>query len=209
MKLRFLPFRCIKISMQKNKKIFMIVGGISVLLVIIGLAFYFGRQTSTQAEPTLVSPRATPEPTLEESTPTPTDTPTPTSKPTPTATVKPTSAPTSTPTPTPTPAPSVVNIETSVSPSGTTHSCNDQTFTFTAKIYTNAATTVKYTWLRSDNASSAEQSITFTGAGMQQVTTTWLLGANGNGTRTGWQRIKVTSPNDALSNQAEFTLICP
>ncbi len=195
--------------MQKNKKILLIVGGVIALLLIVGGAFYMGRKTTPTPEPTLVSPRATPEPTLEESTPTPTETPTPTGKPTPTATAKPTSSPTNTPTPTPTLAPSVVNIETSVSPSGTTHSCTDQTYTFTAKIYTNAATTVKYTWLRSDNATSAEQSITFTGAGMQQVTTTWLLGANGNGTRTGWERIKVTSPNDALSNQAEFTLICP
>lgn len=194
--------------MQKNKKIFIIAGSVIALLLVIGGAFYLGRQTTPIPEPTLVSPRATPEPT-EELSPTPSETPTPTTKPTPTATIKPTSAPTNTPTPTPTLAPSVVNIETSVSPSGTTHSCEDQTFTFTAKIYTNAATTVKYTWLRSDNASSAEQSITFTGAGMQPVTTTWLLGANGNGTRTGWERIKVTSPNDALSNQAEFTLICP
>ena len=194
--------------MQKHKKILMIVGGVVSLLLIVGGAFYFGRKTSTPPEPTLVSPRATPEPTVEESTPTPTDTPTPTGKPTPTATIKPTSAPTNTPTPTPTLAPSVVNIETSVSPNNA-NTCSDQTFTFTAKIYTNAATTVKYTWLRSDNASSAEQSITFTGAGMQPVTTTWLLGANGSGTRTGWQRIKVTSPNDALSNQAEFTLTCP
>ena len=189
----------------------MIVGGISVLLVIIGLAFYFGRQTSTPAEPTLVSPRATPEPTLEESTPTPTDTPTPTSKPTPTATVKPTSAPTSTPTPTPTPAPSVVNIETSVTPSGTTTTCNQQTFTFTAKIYVNAATTVKYTWLKSNNESSAEQSIIFTGAGMQSVTDSppWTM-TQASGTHyNGWARIKVTSPNSALSNQAEFTLACP
>ncbi len=194
--------------MLKHKKALMIAGGVILLLLIIGAAFYFGRQSSGNPEPTLVSPRATPEPTLEVS-PTPSETPTPTAtlKPTPTTTIKPTSAPTSTPSPTP--APSVVNIETSVTPSGTTNTCSDQQFTFTAKIYTNAATTVKYTWLRSDNAVSAEQSITFTGAGMQSVSTTWTLFANGSGTRTGWQRIKVTAPNDALSNQAEFTLTCP
>lgn len=185
----------------------MIAGGVILLLLIVGGAFYFGRKTSEPTEQTQVSPRATEEPTpTETGTPTPTETPTPTVKPTATPTIKPTAAPSATPTPTL--APSVVNIETSVSPSSA-NTCSDQTFTFTAKIYTNAAMTVKYTWVRSDNATSAEQSITFTGAGMQPVTTTWLLGANGAGTRTGWQRIKVTSPNDALSNQADFTLTCP
>lgn len=194
--------------MQKNKKILIIAGGVLALLLVIGGAFYLGRQTTPTPEPTLVSPRATPEPT-EELSPTPSETPTPTGKPTPTATVKPTSSPTNTPTPTPTPAPSVVNIETSVSPSGMTTTCSAQTFTFTAKIYTNAATTVKYTWLRSDNASGAEQSITFTGAGMQSVTNTWTMTQSSGTHYNGWQRIKVISPNDALSNQAEFTLACP
>jgi hypothetical protein len=193
--------------MNPTNKKWMIIAGAVLLLILVGSgAFFLGRTTVEEPEITRVSPRATLSP-EEMITPTEIETPTPSPTLKPSPSVTPTPKPTTTPTPTPTPA--VVNIETSVSPSGTTHSCSEQTFTFTAKIYVNAATNVAYTWLRSDNATSPTVFLNFTGAGMQTVTTTWKMTEENGEHYSGWQRVKVTSPNDALGNQAEFTLACP
>lgn len=181
-----------------NKKTGIVALIIIVLLVVAGGAFYLGKgqKSTTEVQPT---PQVTLSPTLAES-PTPTATPT--------ATPRPTATPTPTNTPTPTPIPGVVNIETSVNPT-TSNTCT-QTFTFTAKIYTNGAATVTYHWLRSDNATDATKTITFTSASMQTVTDTWTRGPVGSGsTVSGWERVEILTPNSTLGNKAEFTLSCP
>ena len=183
--------------------------GITVLvvgLIIGGIFFAVGlrRNAAPAATPT-PTPSAIATPSLIV-----TETPasTPTKAPTPTMTKKPTPTQSNTPVPTPTPTPGVINIETSVTP--TTSTLCTQQFTFTAKIYTNGAMTVKYKWLRSDVSSPSEQTLTYTGAGMQTVTTEWTRGPIDSGTSvTGWERIEITSPGSALSNKAEFTLTCP
>jgi len=193
--------------MDRKKIIYIIAGIIAILLITFG-AFMFGKKqsgTGTAAE-------TTPTPTIETSRMPTLDISaspsiTPTKSVTTTPTKKPTATPSITPTPSPTPTPGVINIEASVSP--TTSSSCTQKFTFTAKIYTNAAATVKYKWLRSDNASSAEQTLTYTEAGMQTVTTEWTLGQASGATYNGWERIEITSPGSALGNKAEYTLSCP
>lgn len=180
----------------KTKQIILIAVGVLAIGLILGGAFFVGRQS-----------------TKEEPIPTPTQSPTatPTSDVTPSPSLTPTKAPTSTPTntplPTPTTTPGVINIETSVSPTSS-NTCN-QAFEFKAKIYTNAAMTVKYKWLRSDNATAAEQTLTYDASGMKEVTTSWTLGQTSGNTYNGWQRIEITSPGSALSNKAEFSLSCP
>ena len=191
-----------------RKKIIYIVAGIIAILLIAFVAFMFGKNQSGTNVPAEITPTPTIEtlvsPTLDV---TASPSVTPTKSVTSTPTKKPTATPSVTPTPSPTPTPGVVNIEASVSPK-TSSSCT-QKFTFTAKIYTNAAATVKYKWLRSDNATSAEQTLTYTEAGMQTVTTEWTLGQASGSTYNGWERIEITSPGSALGNKAEYTLSCP
>ncbi len=199
--------------MNKNKWL-IITGVIVLILAVIGGFYWLGTSQRRKISPAAA---ATPMPeqgsasatVTPEVSPADTVTTTPTAKPLPTWTPKPTPSSTPAPTVTPTPTPGVVNIEASVSPSGTVNSCASTTFTFTAKIYTNAATTVTYTWLRSDNASAPNQTLTYSGSGMQTVTDTWTLSEPSGNHVNGWERIHVSSPNDALSNTADFTLACP
>lgn len=191
-----------------TKQTILMAGGILAAALLIGGIFFFMGLRSQKPE--TASPTPTPMTTITE-TPAPIMTqkpsPTPTKSATPTPTKKPSPTPTITSTPSPTMPPGVVNIEANVSP--TTSSTCSQKFTFTAKIYTNGAATVKYKWLRSDNASASEQTLTYAEAGMQTVTTDWTLGQASGSTYNGWQRIEITSPASALGNKAEFTLSCP
>lgn len=196
-----------------NKQLILIAGAVLGVFLLIGGIFFAVnmKQSGSTATPT-PTPSPTIEPTMAVETPKPTATLAPTVAPTkavtPTPTKTPAPTPTITPTPSPTPAPGVVNIEASVTPT-TSNTCT-QKYVFSAKIYTNGAATVKYKWLRSDNAISPEQSITFTEAGNQTVTTEWTRGPIGSGTNeAGWQRIEILSPGSGLGNKAEFTLSCP
>ena len=79
---------------------------------------------------------------------------------------------------------------------------------FEAEIDADGPMTVSYTWLRSDGATAPENSITFEEAGTKKVTTSWTLGANGESYEGYWQQLKVISPEEILSNKAEFNLHC-
>ncbi len=214
-KVQYNGFRFSNMDTKQIIRIALIVLIIGVLIG--GGIFLFAVKRSADSES--ASPTPTPTETVEE--PTPTDdaipttnltptksvTATPTRRPTATPTRAPATTPSSTPTPAPTATTGVVNIENSVSP--TTSAACTQNFVFSAKIYTNGAATVKYKWLRSDGATAPEQTITFTDAGMQTVTTTWSRGPIAAGeTATGWERIEILSPGSGLSNQAEYTLTC-
>lgn len=190
-----------------DKKIILIGAGVLVLGGAIAVGVFIGKQQKPQTAMPQPTAQVTPGTTIT-GIPTPTDTPIPTTTTKPTPTPKPTTTPTQTPTPTPTPTPGVINIEDSVSP--TTSSACSQVFTFTGKIFTNAATTVTYKWNRSDGAGAMTQTLTFTSASMQTVTDTWSLGPEASGTHVnGWERIEILTPNSTLGNQAEFTLSCP
>ena len=80
---------------------------------------------------------------------------------------------------------------------------------FVAKIQANGAGRVKYTWLRNDGATAPVEYIDFTEAGVKYVSTTWTLGdARILPSYSGWQQLKILSPNEYLSNKAEFKLTC-
>lgn len=80
---------------------------------------------------------------------------------------------------------------------------------FTAKIQASGKGRVKYQWLRSDNAIAPVEYLDFTEAGVRYVTTTWTLGdARLLPNYSGWQQLKVLSPNEYISNKAEFKLTC-
>ncbi|WKX77359.1 hypothetical protein [Zobellia laminariae] len=81
-------------------------------------------------------------------------------------------------------------------------------FDFEAEIDADGPTTISYTWLRSDGATAPKNSITFEEAGTKKVTTSWTLGENGESYEGYWQQLKIISPEEILSNKAEFDLHC-
>lgn len=189
----------------------MTVGAVLLLALLGGGAFLAGRMTSPKGETqnTTMTPSPTPQITL---TPTPAlkeeVTKTPTKKPA-VPTNTPVPQPTNTPTPAPTNAPATVTtVSASVTPTTYTGSCaTAKQFTFSATITANGGTVVKYKWTRSDGASGAEQTISFTSASSQTVTDTWTLGGPGF-SYAGWEKVQVSQPNTIESNQATFTLNC-
>jgi len=97
----------------------------------------------------------------------------------------------------------VTSVVASSSPPSYSGPCPYQ-FNFYATITANGAGTVTYQWERSDGTSDLPQTISFSSAGSQTVTTYWYLGAIGSG----WERVHILSPNSTLSNQAFFVLNC-
>jgi len=67
--------------------------------------------------------------------------------------------------------------------------------------------TVKYVFVRSDGTTGPEQTVTFTKQGAQTVTNTWHIGGPGFST-SGWQAIRIISPDPKESGKANFTLNC-
>jgi len=67
--------------------------------------------------------------------------------------------------------------------------------------------TVKYTFIRSDGVTGPVQTVTFTKQGAQTVSNTWHIGGPGF-SASGWQAIKIISPDPKESKKANFTLNC-
>jgi hypothetical protein len=98
----------------------------------------------------------------------------------------------------------VTNVTASADPPSYTGAC-PKTFNFYGVITANGPGTVTYTWERSDGALAPTYSLTFPSAGSATVTDYWQLGASG----PHWERLHVFTPNEMVSNQANFTLTCP
>jgi hypothetical protein len=82
---------------------------------------------------------------------------------------------------------------------------------FNGYITANGAGTVKYTFIRSDGATSPVYTLDFKEAGTQTVSTDWTLGdASVLPNYEGWQAIKIFSPNELESSHAtgSFGLNC-
>jgi hypothetical protein len=67
--------------------------------------------------------------------------------------------------------------------------------------------TVKYAFIRSDGATGPVRTVTFTSQGAQTVSTTWQIGGPGFST-SGWQAIRIISPDPKDSKKAYFSLHC-
>jgi hypothetical protein len=78
---------------------------------------------------------------------------------------------------------------------------------FTGHITADGPGTVRFVWVNSDGGTSAEDSIRFDAAGTQEVVTNWTLGVHGKA-MTGFQFLRVTSPNTMESAHADFILNC-
>ncbi len=103
----------------------------------------------------------------------------------------------------PPPATEIIAKASVVAPRSVQGNCPHK-FNFKGTIKVSAPMTVKYTWIRSDNASAPVQSITFNAAGEKQVNTSWTLGTS----YSGYQQLKIVSPKELLSNKAAFRLQC-
>jgi hypothetical protein len=79
-----------------------------------------------------------------------------------------------------------------------------KTIRFWGTISTSGPGVVTYRWERSDNiTATAPETIIFTAAGAQTVTNLWTRGEG-----TGWQRLHILTPNDAISSQIDFVMTC-
>jgi hypothetical protein len=80
--------------------------------------------------------------------------------------------------------------------------------TFKATIYSKGKGSLKYVWLRNDNATDNNNSyVTLNGTGVDVVTTTWTLGSPGM-SYSGWEALQVISPVNFTSEKAGFSIKC-
>jgi hypothetical protein len=85
------------------------------------------------------------------------------------------------------------------------------TVRFTGSIRSTGPGTVAYTFLRSDGATGPTFTLVFKNAGTQAVFTTWTLGdSSGLPSYSGWQAIRILSPNELESNHntGSFAISC-
>lgn len=100
-------------------------------------------------------------------------------------------------------ASAVTSVTAGVTPPSHSGAC-PKAFNFYGTINVNGPCTVTYKWEGSDGSTTSAESIAFPAAGSATVSTTWLLGAS----YSGWQRLHVFTPNEAVSSPASFTLNC-
>lgn len=89
--------------------------------------------------------------------------------------------------------PQGVSVNVTASPQESTTSC-PALITFTGTITSSTAQTVKYRWMRSDDATSPVETVTFDAPGTKTVTKTWNLGINGDpvfNPYEGWMSIRI------------------
>jgi len=80
--------------------------------------------------------------------------------------------------------------------------------TYRAELAVNAPGTVRYTFLRSDNASAPVSTLYFDSAGAKEISDTWVVGGAGRSFEL-WKSLLVLDPGPALeSNKAVTTLVC-
>jgi hypothetical protein len=83
-------------------------------------------------------------------------------------------------------------------------------FGYLGRIWTNATTEVKYTWVSSDGRTWPEQSLKINPAthyGGRNVEVSWKLGKPGE-TVKAWMQLKVLSPNEVVSNRSSIFVRC-
>lgn len=98
----------------------------------------------------------------------------------------------------------------SVSPQSFNGVCPTQ-FTFSGSITSTVPGIVTYIWERSDAGvdTNGPYTVSFDAPGTQAtVQMTWYRGTQTSAAETGWERIKILSPNSAVSNNATFTQTC-
>lgn len=106
-----------------------------------------------------------------------------------------------------TPSPStfvfkVTQLTIAASPAAYSGSC-PKDITFYGTITTNGRGEVKYRWVRSDGSETSESTIGFDFASSKTVENSWSRSGG-----SGWERLKIVSPNTLESSQASFSISC-
>ncbi len=78
------------------------------------------------------------------------------------------------------------------------------TFVFTANVTTTAAGNVTYFWVFGDGTTTVHQTLTFSGAGTQTITTSLTLATTGGG----WAAVNIDNPNHQQFPAQVFTITC-
>jgi len=97
----------------------------------------------------------------------------------------------------------VISVTASANPPAFNGACPTN-FYSEAIITANGAGTVTYNWERSDGAFSRIASLIFDGPGSQVVNVSWSVDETGSY----WARVHVLTPNEMVSNQANFAVSC-
>ena len=113
----------------------------------------------------------------------------------------------------PTPLFAVIHVTTSVNHIDITNTCPPgYDFLFSGAITTNGPGTVTYNWEFSDYNKTATQTLTFTSAGTQSISTDWNLGKDGKtpggNPYKGWARITIVQPNNQVFPRVPFNFTC-
>lgn len=85
------------------------------------------------------------------------------------------------------------------------------TVKFSGRIKASGTGQVTYTFVRSDGTTSSVHTMDFSGDGEQPVSDTWTLGTTERlASHTGWQKLKVLSPNvvETSSESGAFSVEC-
>jgi hypothetical protein len=101
----------------------------------------------------------------------------------------------------------VLKVTLTADPTAYAGSC-PTTITFSGQItVAGGSGKVSYTFLRSDGASAPVTTVTFDEPGSVDVGTTWTLGGS-DFSYSGWQAVRILSPQRVDSDKAEFTVKC-
>ena len=101
-----------------------------------------------------------------------------------------------------------ISVDVSADPSHYEGSCKDKLeFTFTATVTLEKSGTVIYKWLRSDGTETTPQTLSFAEAGTKTVSAIWQPDFK-DLEFSGWQKMKISTPIEVTSNQAQFTILC-
>lgn len=95
----------------------------------------------------------------------------------------------------------VTQLTIAASPASYNGSC-PKNITFYATITTNGRGEVRYRWIRSDGSETSESTIGFDFASSKTVENSWSRSSSG------WEKLKITSPNSLESSQASFSISC-
>lgn len=97
----------------------------------------------------------------------------------------------------------VTSVTARVSPDTWSGTC-PYSFYCSAAISASGPCTVTYIWERSDLGSSPQQTVVFTTAATKSVNTDWPREGSGSH----WVRVRILTPNEMVSEKANFTLNC-
>ena len=101
----------------------------------------------------------------------------------------------------------ILSLNTSVTPVESPEGDCPRQFDFHGNVKINGPSDVVYTWLRSDGTGTSVDTLKFEAAGEKKILSSWTLGSDKKKYEE-WQQLKIISPIDTVSNQANIVFEC-